>query len=561
MGGSVSLIKNNNDKMLILLGIVLGLVSSLAIDIGPFPIHVCGANKRPTPFALPSNECKHKPKVRQLVYNGTLNFLTRTNIAIPLTAYRCHAVVAYASCMEWFLGVKDVRYWIEGDIVTQEECMLHLDRHTSNPKEFKSPRAKCIWWGNHTRQLRQILIEPITVFADILTDSVVLPGQNGSWDFLNNPWYFTDADYYHLNNNSREIYRLRHKAADIEVNCSRTKQRIMCPSEALTFWIEDLVPTKIKGRNYYEVTPSVYIKHDLPSWLLINESIRESKIHHHGDPTVQYILTRTNEVREAVLSLQSDLLCELNNLRKMTALAISPISPIMAGMIYLGERQPGVSISQGGLVKYACSQIVRWMIDSDQHGFRDLPIKYMLPSYNSVLSGFLDSTSLYVRGTSVPGVPPQFILVNSSHIYNVKMNSFIEPTKQDLLLSLAEYPIQGVASYNEDELEALSSLTHVTEWLTRVTQPESRRYTPGSHTIFALKDTPARDVVRTSQAWFANIIPSTLSTVAEVIGSLITIVVAAQLTVSATKWLSKSIQNKFLSTASTAIKYESHELR
>ncbi|WPV62809.1 MAG: putative glycoprotein [Wenzhou bat rhabdovirus 2] len=546
--------------MLTLLAVVLGLVNSLALELGPFPIHICGANRRPTPFALPSNECRHSHRINQPEHVGKLSLLTRANIAIPLSAYRCHAVISYASCMEWFLGVKDVRYWTEGDIVSKEECMSSIQYTSSTPSHLKSPRAKCIWWGNNTRQLRQVILEPVTVFANILTDAIVLPGHNSTWYFLNESWHFSDAEYYYLNEDSKHIYELRHRASEIEVECQVSTHRVVCPSEAITFWLEDLTHKTIKGKSYYEISPSLYMKHDLASWLMINTSLKTLQEHRQGDPTIQYVLMRTNEVREGLLNMQENLGCALNNFKKMTALAIAPINPVMAGMIYLGERQPGVSISQGGLIKYACSRVTHWEIDSNQHGFKDLPIKYLLPTYETVMTGFLDSTSLYIRATSVPGIPPQFLLVNSSHIYNIKTNSFILPLKQDLLVSLAEYPIQGVASYNEDELEALSSITHVTEWLTRVTQPENRRYSPGSHTVFALKDSPARDVVRTSQAWFANLIPSTLSTIAEVIGSLITIMIATQLIISATKWLSRSVQNKFLTSSPPMVRYDNHEL-
>lgn len=542
--------------------LVLAACHIKALELGPFPIHVCGATSRPTPYMLPLYKCNDKHKLHKPEVSGRLNLMTRAHLAVPLEARKCHAIVAYTSCMEWFLGVKDIKYWVEGSVVTKEECINAMEDNKSlGSIKLISPKPRCIWWGNNTLRLRQVLVEPITVFANLLSDVISLPGHNNSWDFLSSNWHYSDSEYYYLPEPSVQIYNLHHQAAEIETSCVSSSHRVTCPDAAITFWIEDLTIKHIKGHEYYEVNPSIYIRKDLSADILINSSLIYLNKHRHGDPTLQYLLMRIDEVREATILTQDLYTCELENMRRMTALALAPINPVMAGLVYLGERYPGVSISQGGLIKYSCSEVMRWVVDTTLHGYKDLPIIYELPQYPKNMSGFLDSTSLYIKATSVPGVPPQFLLINSTHLFNVKTMSFILPVSHNIVFLLAKFPVHGVASYSENELEALSSLTHVAEWLTHVTQPMTRRYVPDSHVIFALKDTPARDVVRTSQAWFANLIPNTLSIVAEVVGSLITLIIASQLILAGLRWVLRLINTKLYCGTPRSPQYELQEIR
>ncbi|WWV90395.1 MAG: hypothetical protein [Barnaclevirus sp.] len=537
------------------------LAVALSIKVGPFPIHLCGANRRPTPYALPLTLCNPSTSGLSVEKQGPLNIMTRAHLSIPIDAYKCHSIISYASCMEWFLGVKDVKYWTEGDIVTLEECKaLYNSTQGRAFTDILNPTPKCIWWGNNTLKSRNILIEPVTLFADILTDSVTLPGHNSSWFFLEEEWHYADASYFVIPAMSTRVYSLKHNSASKTIDCFATSHRVTCPEEAITFWMEDLKPIMIKKRQYYEVTPSLYIKRDFDAARLLNLSLQYLSHNRRGDPTIQYLLTRLDEIRSAMLVLEQSHVCEISNLRKTTALAMASLNPVMAAMVYFGERYPGVSISQGGVIKYSCTQITDWEIDSSRYGYRDLPIKYMLPLYRGDLTGFLDSTTLYVRSTSVPGIPPQFLLINSSTLYNVKTNEFIQPAKPDLLFVLANYPIHGVASYKEDELEALSSVTHVTEWLTRVTQPTDRQYSPQSHTIFALKDTPARDAVRTSQAWFSNLLPNTVSVLLEVLGSTITILITLQLALVGLRLAWRSFDEQRRRRMRSPPPYELHEV-
>lgn len=491
----------------------------IVIASPPFKISLCGANKKPTPYPIKEEDCSRYIMHPEPIVQGTLNLITRGDTAVPVDAYRCHKVITYTSCMEWFLGVKDIKSWVEGAIVSREEC-LSVERglHKQAAIQVKYPKANCIWWGNNTLHEETILFEPTTIFVDVLTDHIHAPGvpRNST---INDQWIFSGVDWIYIPQLSISHYRIASKLAHHSVSCQRSSHRITCPSEGITFWAEDLLPLNIFNKSLYKISHGLYILNDTNSIKFLPHAPKSHP--KKGNPAIQYLLTLISDLKHDQVSHKAYTRCSINNLRRNMALAVSSISPSLAAFVYFGRPSPGTIITSGGLVKYPCLIINQWEFNTLITGYRDVPIDYWIPSSPIKHTGYLDPFSLSIKESSVRGVPPGYLTINQTHVYDLHAYQFLDPFYTEIIHKVSTFPIRGVASFKEDELDAMSSVLRLTEWIIKTKQDEGTRYEPNSHIIYALKDTPALDVIRQSKSWFASFLGSGLSMVLEIGGSLV----------------------------------------
>ncbi|DAZ87774.1 TPA_asm: hypothetical protein [Metorhabdovirus 1] len=495
-------------------------VSTLGAET-PFPIFLCGANQQPIPTPLQGITCESLPEpADRYLGQASINYFTGTSAKAPVEVYKCHRVITFAECFVWFLGVKDKTRWSKPGVAQLEQCttlvLSHVKGSTSNTITY--PDYYCYWLQTNTRHIDNDLFEPTTAYYDILTDTVKIPGSDRIWN-ISKELFFQEDAYYWIPDTTRKIiesYRRQHTKV---ATCEVYERRIRCPHEAVTIWMHELVDIELNTHHYMRAAEGFYIAKDhLYEDLLKMQNpkrVKRQTLH------IQYLLDLIRSTELNVFKAIRQVQCEARQSRRIIALALASVSPALAAEIEFGQQLPGVSLTPAGLVKYSCQEIHSWRLRSTSEKVIQIPVTYTPFPGTSEIHGWLDPMTRTIASRTVPGTPARFVRVNSSAVYDIGRERWLEPADEATIMAIVDYPLFGIMSYLQDEIETMATLANSLSALRREIPAPREAPTIIDVLTFGERKDKLGDMIRKSHSWFSNILPNWLSGFFDIGGSVI----------------------------------------
>nr|DAZ87846.1 TPA_asm: hypothetical protein [Clonorhabdovirus 2] len=487
----------------------------------PFPIFLCGANQQPVPTPLQGITCDAPPEPSdRFLGTASINYFTGTSAKAPIEIYKCYRITTFAECFVWFLGVKDRTKWSKPGVAELEPCtklvLSHVKGAYSNTISY--PDYYCYWLQTNTLHRQNDLFEPTTAYYDILTDAIKVPGSDRIWN-ITDELFFHEDSYYWIPESTRhsiDSYRRQHTKT---AKCQVYEQRIRCPREAVTIWMHELIDVELNGNRYLKAAEGFYIANDL----LYEDLLRLQNPRRTRRQTLhlQYVLDLLKSTEFNIFKAVRQIQCEARQNRRIVALAIAAVSPSLAAEIEFGKQFPGVSLTPAGLVKFSCQEVHSWRLRTTNEKVVQIPITYMPFSGTSEINGWLDPWTRTIASKTVPGVPARFVRVNESAVYDLGREKWLEPADEATIMAIVEYPLFGIMSYLQDEIETMATLANSLSALQREI-PVPREASSNTDVLtFGERKDKLGDMIRKSQSWFSNILPGWLSGFFDIGGSII----------------------------------------